>query len=178
MTRSLQLSLHDRRDSNSVSPIDVHSVSGSFHELKEQLHHAEQTFELLQGNSPPRRPLFHKVYPHIARMEHAIECLKQEANKPPDFETDPFFDAPRELRNAIRELSKRAANRIDRDELTKWCLEFPIDWNLPEMVKRAAKIYLLSQDPLQNWEIRYRSNAPGKPYVLLTQIAKFPGLNK
>ncbi len=92
-------------------------------------------------------------------------------------ETDPFYEEPRKLREAIRALDKHAAKDIKLQDLERWFSVFSaIDWHNPQQVQRVAKIYLLSREPFQVWEVRYRSDAPGRPWVLLIETATFPDM--
>ena len=86
----------------------------------------------------------------------------------------PLNDIPRRLSAAIRDLDKKAAKKISLEELEQWCPYFPVDWEDPQTVPRVAKIYLLRLIPFQVWEVRYRSEAPGRPLVLAIATSYFP----
>ena len=112
-------------------------------------------------------------------METAIQDLMKrtaERPRPKDLEKDPAYEAPRRLRNAIRAQDKSAAKKVSLEKLNQWCSLFPLlTWDDPKMLGRLARFYLLDQEIFQVWEIRYRSNAPGRPLVYLTETAEFPG---
>ena len=88
---------------------------------------------------------------------------------------DPQLEEARRLRAAICAIDKGQDKRLSLREFRDWCFGFfAFDWDDPMLVHRAALIYLLSDDPYQEFEVLYRSNAPGRPLVLIRRFFEFP----
>ena len=61
------------------------------------------------------------------------------------------------------------------ENLATWCERIPIpDWDDARQLRRLAGFYLASTITWQVWEIRYRSDAPGRPLNLLTITTDVP----
>jgi len=180
VSRSVRILEHERKTIGCLAAISVSSLSSSFIPLKEAARELDQGWVTRQGIPPSGCPPLQKIHQNINKLDSAIRRLMEQAAaypRPTDMETDPFYEEPRKLREAIHALDKRAAKNLKLQELDRWFSVLPaIDWHNPLRVRRVAKIYLLSQEPFQVWEVRYRSDAPGRPLVLLIETVTFPDL--
>ena len=173
LLRDMQHDLRSlRRESKArrvVSPIDTAALSYSFESIKAELRWLSSTQGLGEA-FPFRHPLFKRAVEEAGRLEDEIDRLTA-ANR----EKDPQYGIHRELRAAISVLDKKAAKKVNLEELEQWVSYFPpVDWEDPQTAPRVAKVYLLRLIRFQVWEVRYRSKAPGRPLVLLTATSDFP----
>jgi hypothetical protein len=136
-----------------------------------------------KGRRPSDTPPFREVYGRHAKLRKAIQSLLTPPVQRPeriDPETDPDYEQARKLRQAIRALDKLAAKNLSSEylrleNLAAWCERIPIsDWDDPRQLRRLARFYLASTITWQVWEIRYKSNAPGRPLNLLTITTDVP----
>ena len=162
-----------------VSPLDASALSSSFESIMEELRWLSRK-QVQEDPFPSRHPLFKKVIEEAGRLDRSLKNLAAATswnNYFSDSEKDPLNDIPRRLSAAIRDLDKKAAKKISLEELEQWCSYFPpVVWKAPQTVPRVAKIYLLKLIPFQVWEVRYRSEAPGRPLVLAIATSDFPDL--
>ena len=159
-----------------VSPLDVSALSSSFESIMGELRWLSRK-QVLGDALPSRHPLFKKVIEEAGRLDRSLKNLAAATswkNYFSDREKDPVNDVPRRLSAAIRDLDKKAAKKINLEELEQLCSYFPVDWEDPQTVPRIAKIYLLRLILFQVWEVRYRSEAPGRPLVLAIATSYFP----
>ncbi len=160
-----------------VSPLDASALSSSFESIMEELRWLSRK-QVLEDPFPSRHPLFKKVVEKAGRLDRSLKNLAAATSWNSYFsdrERDPSNEIPRRLRAAIRDLDKKAAKKISLEELERWCSYFPtVDWEEPQTVPRVAKIYLLRLIPFQVWEVRYRSESPGRPLVLAIATSGFP----
>ncbi len=77
-------------------------------------------------------------------------------------------------RKCFQHYSRSIWKGSPHEELERPCSEFPIEWDAPQTAPRVAKIYLLGLIPYQVWEVRYRSESPGRPLVLAIATSDFP----
>ena len=152
------------------------AVSGSAREF-------DQRVVIGKGLRPSETPPFREVYRRHAELRKAIQSLLTPPVQRPqriDLEKDAAYEEARKLRQAIRALDKRAAKNLSSEylrleNLATWRERIPIsDWDDPRQIRRLARFYLASTITWQVWEIRYRSNAPGRPLNLLTITTDVP----
>ena len=143
----------------------------------------DQRVVIGKGRRPSETPPFREVYHRHAKLGKAIQSLSTPRVQRPqriDLEKDPAYKEARKLRQAIRALDKRAAKNLSSEylrlgNLATWCERIPIsDWDDPQQLRRLARFYLASTIAFQVWEIRYRSDAPGRPLNLLTITTDLP----
>ena len=135
-----------------------------------------------KGRRPSDTPPFRDVYRRHAKLGEAIQSLSPPVQRPEriDPEQDSDYEQARKLRQAIRALDKRAAKNLSSDylrleNLAAWCERIPIpDWHDARQLRRLARFYLASTITFQVWEIRYRSDRPGRPLNLLTVTTDLP----
>ena len=136
-----------------------------------------------KGRRPFETPPFREVYRRHTKLRKAIQSLLTPPVQPPqriDLEKDPAYEEARKLLQAIRALDKRAAKNLSSeylrlDNLAKWCERIPIsDWDDPRQLRRLARFYVANTITWQVWEIRYKSDAPGRPLNLLTTTTEVP----
>ena len=173
LLRNMQHDLRSLRGESKArrvaSPIDTAALSYSFDSIKAELRWLSST-QALGEAFPFRHPLFKRAVEETGRLEDEINRLTAA-----DREKDPQYAIHRELRAAISVLDKKAAKNVSLEELEQWCSYFPpVDWEDPKTVPRVAKIYLLRLIPFQVWEVRYRSESPGRPLVLAIATSYFP----
>lgn len=160
-----------------LSPIDAAALSYSFESIKAELRWLSS--KQLPGDAlPSRHPLFNKIVEEASRLNRELTRLATTAswtNGLVDKEKDPLYEIPRRLRAAIKDLDKGVAKNVSLEELERWCSDFPsIDWEDLQMVQRVANVYLLNLILFQMWEVRHRSEAPGRPLVLAIATSDFP----
>ena len=166
----------ERKVKRVISPIDAAALSNTFKFIMAELRWLSSK-QLLGDAFPSRHPLFKRAVEEAGRLEGELNRLAAAAswtNDPMDREKDPQYEIPRRLRAAIRDLDKKAAKNVNLEELEQWCPYFPVDWEDPQTVPRVAKIYLLRLIPFQVWEVRYRSDSPGRRLVLAIATSDFP----
>lgn len=179
MQRLIKNLSRERKVSGIISPLGASALSNSFESIMAEFRWLNSG-QVLGDAFPSRHPLFKRAVEEVGRLKDEINRLTASANSTNDLvdrEKDHLYEVPRRLRAAIRDLDKKAAKNVGLEELGQWCFNFPpIDWEDQQMVQRAAKVYLLNLIRFQVWEVRYRSDAPGRPLVLLTATSEFPDL--
>ena len=177
MQRLIKNLSRERKVSGIISPLGASALSNSFESIMAEFRWLNSG-QLLGDAFPSRHPLFKRAVEEVGRLKDEINRLTASANSTNDLvdrEKDHLYEVPRRLRAAIRDLDKKAAKNVGLGELGQWCFNFPpIDWEDQQMVQRAAKVYLLNLIPFQVWEVRYRSEAPGRPLVLAIATSDFP----
>ena len=155
----------------------------SFAAVSRSAREFDQRVTIGKGRRPSQTPPFREVYRRHAKLGKAIHSLSTPRVQRPqriDLEKDPAYEEARKLRQAIRALDKRAAKNLSSEflrleNLAKWCERIPIpDGGDPRQLRRLARFYLASTITFQVWEIRYRSDAPGRPLNLLTITTELP----
>ena len=146
----------------------------------------DQRVVIGKGRRPSETPPFREVYRRHTKLRKAIQSLLtppvQRAQRI-DPEKGPASEDARKLHQAIRALYKRAAKNLSSeylklDNLARWCERIPIsDWDDLRQLRRLARFYVASTITFQVWEIRYKSNAPGRPLNLLTITTDVPDSN-
>lgn len=111
-----------------------------------------------------------KLNAAVLQLTHqAREAERQQKEK------SSAYEEARTLRSAIAEFDEKLADRLDLEELLWWAASIgPVNFYDPEQVRRLAKVCQLSRLPSQTWEVRYRSDKPGNPLVLLAVSDDFP----
>ena len=179
MRRLINNLSQEREVSGTISSIGASSLSNSFESIMAELRWLNSG-QLLGDAFPSRHPLFKTAVKEAGRLQSELNRLAAKANwtnELVDREKDHLYEVPRRLGAAIRDLDKKAAKNVSLEELGQWCFNFPpIDWEDQQMVQRAAKVYLLNLIRFQVWEVRYRSEAPGRPLVLTIATSEFPDL--
>lgn len=103
-----------------------------------------------------------------AAIEKARKNRARAAKRPRDVEAEALWDA-------LRRLHRKLAKRTPLEELRAWIEDGPmIDFDDPLQVCRAARLFAMELVPDQVWEVRYRSEAPGRPLVLANCDVSWP----
>ena len=161
----------------------ANDLRDSFAAVSRSAREFDQRVMIGRGRRPSETPPFREVYRRHAKLGKAIQRLSTPRVQRPqrtDVEKDPAYEEARKLRQAIRALDKRAAKNLSSEylrlgNLAMWCERIPIsDWDDPQQLRRLARFYLASTITFQVWEIRYRSDAPGRPLNLLTITTDLP----
>lgn len=161
----------------------ANDLRDSFAAVSRSARELDQRVVIGKGRRPSETPPFREVYHRHANLGKAIQSLSTPRVQRPqriDLEKDPHYEQARKLRQAIRALDKRAAKNLSSEylnlqNLAKWCERIPMpDWDDPRQLRRLARFYLASTITFQVWEIRYKSDAPGRPLNLLTITTDLP----
>ena len=158
-----------------IHPTGVAALVSIYQALRVELGRLGQQLTT-EGTPLSQHPLLKEVYRKTTRLEPDIKKLMQEVDRDSVQSSSDIDDGMSvQLTAAIKKLDKKAAKNIQMEDLLRWCHDFlPIDWDDAELVLRMVRIYLLAQVPLQVWEVRHRSEAPGRPLILLTESETFP----
>ncbi len=90
-------------------------------------------------------------------------------------EEDPIYEECRLLRTEIARLDKAIASDLKLPDLADWMARMPsVELGDARHLKGLAKVYVLDRVPFQMWELRYRSEKPGRPLLLLTETTGLP----
>ncbi|MDP2949462.1 MAG: hypothetical protein Q8P22_07980 [Chloroflexota bacterium] len=123
------------------------------------------------GRRVASRSLLREVEVPADRLEEALKRLSQEER----LTTSPLTGPVKLLRDALKQLDRRAAKGVSLQEMVHWCDRFPeVRWDDPRQVRRVARIALLNGIPGQMWEVRRCSSAPGRPLLPVNQSTFFP----
>ncbi len=80
-----------------------------------------------------------------------------------------------QLFRIIESLDSKTARRSSRNDLALWLdLHDVPEWEEKFQLRRLAKLYLAHAQPFQQWEVRWRSTAPGNPLRLAMVDSRFP----
>lgn len=79
-----------------------------------------------------------------------------------------------QIREAMSWINPKAAQDLKGEAVDSWC-EWPgLDMKDPRQVESIAKLILTSREPGQSYELRCRSNTPGRPLKLIRRYYHFP----
>ena len=85
------------------------------------------------------------------------------------------FTRLEQLFKIIQSLDPQTGRRTARNDLALWLnLHDVPDWEAEFQLRRLAKLFLAGAQPFQQWEVRWRSNAPGKSSRLAMVDSRFP----
>ena len=181
--RSIQGLAQKRTTHGRLTAGGANDLRDSFATVSRLAREFDQRVVIGKGRKPSETPSFREVYHRHAKLGKAIQSLSTpRVQRPPriDLEKDPAYEEARKLRQAIRALDTRAAKNLSSEHLrlenlAKWCERIRIpDGGDPRQLRRLARFYLASTITFQVWEIRYRSEAPGRPLNLLTITTDLP----
>ncbi len=123
------------------------------------------------------RQLRRKLHPAVEKLGSAIGTLQQEVSSWRIMTVDRHGFYRKEflkVREAMATLDKEAAKELTGREVDRY-VEWPgFDADNFQEVLRIAKLLLLAAVDEQVFELRIRSNAPGKPLVWVSRRLKFP----
>ena len=158
-----------------IHPTGVAVLVGIYKALKVEMGRLEQQLTT-EGTPLSQHPLLKEVYRKTTRLEPDIKKVMQGVDRQSGQSGTDIDDGMTvQLMAAVKKLDKQAAKNVQMEDLLRWCHDFlPIDWDDAELVLRMVRIYLLAQAPFQVWEVRHRSEAPGRPLILLTESETFP----
>ena len=81
----------------------------------------------------------------------------------------------RRLFKIIQNLDSKMARSTSGHELAVWLnLHDVPHWEEEFQLRRLAKLFLAEAQPHQQWEVRWRSSAPGRPLILAMVDSRFP----
>ena len=135
--------------------------------------------EMTQGHILGRTPIFRDVRTRLKDLGNNVSKLNEAMERQTEaiMEKDPYHKPTRRLRDAVREVDKKLAKSVSLKDLDEWMVNFfLVNWEDPRTLQRVAKVYVLAQIPLQTWELRYRSDSPGRPLLLLAETSDFPDI--
>ncbi len=181
--RSVQGLAQERTSHGPLTAGGPSFLSDSFAAVSRSAGDFDRRVVIGKGRRPSETPPLREVYRRHAKLGKAIQRLLTPRVQRPqriDLEKDPAHEEARRLRDAIRALDKRAAKNLSPEylkleNLATWCERIPIsDWDDPRQLRQLARFYLASTITWQVWEIRYKSDAPGRPLVPLTITTDLP----
>jgi len=166
---ALRSLLDHHRRSGRVNGRTVSELAGCYKTLATAIQRSEQ-FWLRQL---PRGKVYRALNALASRIHklqlHVADITRKRA------EQDPYYKGVRVLHDTIRALDKDTAKNLTLERLERWVEHLPLfDYEDPQQIRRLATVYLLQMVPYQEWEIRYRSSAPGRSLVLVTSSTTFP----
>ena len=100
--------------------------------------------------------------------------MKRRAQQDRRNEKNPSYAATRKLRDAIKEFNKGIGKELTLESLERWESRPQFDADDSDQVRRVAEIYMLELMDGQEFEVRARSDRPGRPLVCLDISVTFP----
>lgn len=134
---------------------------------------------MAQGRILGKTPIYREIRARLHEMGSDVSKVVNEVDRQTEatMERDPRYKLTRRFRVAVKGLDEKLAKKVSLKHVDEWLSGFfPVNWEDPITLQRVAKVFWLAHIPFQTWELRYRSDSPGRPFIQVAELSDFPDM--